>query len=169
MSATPSWVPGPPPQPLKTSRLPHCLLTRLYDGSRAALPRAQGALARTASSPAQSRDSPRGTLCAVLLPGGTETCPCGDPLPLPRTHFGLILPGSAIFKVKGVSNKKSLPFHVAVPKGMPFILPFCLQHAISSVQQTVELLAVLKTYLVAMVTSSSKYHYQIIKKNTCEV
>lgn len=75
----------------------------------------------------------------------------------------------SIFKVKSVSNKKNLFLHVAVPKGIQLILLFCLQHAILSVQQTVELFAAFKTYLVAMVTSSSKYHYHIKKNPTCEV
>lgn len=69
-----------------------------------------------------------------------------------------------IFKVKILSNKKSLSFPAAVPKDTQLIFLFCLHHAILSVQQTLELFAACKTYFVAMVTSSSKYHYQIKKK-----
>lgn len=200
-----SGCPGsliPPLQQLRTSGLPQC--PSPGSGTVPNLPCAM--LKMLHHVPAQPRASPQGTLLAVALPEGTETCPCADPLVRPSPWFGHILPATQIhpwqrlqhykttthhlqcylqqhffqcldtlythiwgkkiiFKVKIFSNRKSLSLPAAIPKDTQFIFLFCVHRAILSVQQTLELFAACKTYFVAMVTSSSKYHYQIKKAN----
>lgn len=66
---------------------------------------------------------------------------------------------------KCLKYKKSLPSRSS-PKRHTIHFAVLSQCAILSVQQTIELFAAFKTYLVAMATSSSKYHYQIKKTKT---
>lgn len=76
-----SWVPDPPLQPLRTSGLPQCpsAVSRTVPCAMLKM-----LCHKQLTSTAQV---PQGTLLAVLLPGGTETCSCAGPLAHPQPIF----------------------------------------------------------------------------------
>lgn len=117
-----SWVPDPPLQPLRTSRLPQCPSPGSMTVPK--LPYAMlKRLCHVLSSPAQPRVSPQGTLLAVLLPGGQKLI-----LVLALLHPPA--PGLNIFswqhKYIHDRNCSITKLELTIPTTMPFATAFLL-------------------------------------------
>lgn len=84
-----SWVPDPPLQPLRTSGLPQCpsAVSRTVPCAMLKM------LCHTQLT--STAQVPQGTLLAVLLPGGTETCSCAGPLAHPQPMVWPYSPGNS--------------------------------------------------------------------------